>query len=264
LGAAGLGASVRFKWSKLNRVGLQLYTVRGLMERDFEGTLAAVAQVGYKELEFAGYFNHTPRQVHDIVHRHHLTPVGAHIGVEPIEGDWARALADAKTIGLKYLIVADFPENRRRTLDDWRRWGATMTRAGEQSHREGITLGYHNHLIEFTPVEGRRPMDVLLESSDPNYLKIEMDIGWITSAGVDPLEYFTRWPGRFPCVHVKDHNAPGQWTDVGAGTVDWPGILSHHQQAGIKHYFVEHDMDGPGDPMATIRASYQYMSRLNV
>lgn len=234
------------------------------MARDFEGTLAQVARIGYKDVEFAGYFDRTPRQVRDITRRYRLNPVGAHIGTEPIEGDWPRRLAEAREIGHRYLIVADFPGARRRRLDDWRRWGEILTRAGERSQRDGITLAYHNHEYEFARLDNGLPMDALLESSDPRYLKIEMDIGWITSAGGDPLAYFERWPGRFPLVHVKDLDRPGHWTDAGKGTVDWAGIFAHRRQAGIRHYFVEHDFDEPGDQIASITASYEYLSRLDV
>lgn len=266
LGAAGLSA--RFGGARLapvRPIGLQLYTVRTLMPTDFEGTLARIAQIGYTEVEFAGYFDHTPQQVREILRRHHLSAPGAHIGIEPLEGDWARAVADARTIGHKYLIVASIDDSRRRTVDDWRRIGDLFNRAGEASAREGVTLAYHNHEYEFRPVEGRLPLEVLLESTDPRWLKIEMDLYWIRKGGQDALAWFQRWPGRFPLVHVKDMTAEGRMVDVGAGAIDWAAIFAHRRQAGIQHYLVEHDMDEPGgDPIATITNSYRYLSRLDV
>jgi len=246
--------------ARIQRIGLQLYTVRDLMRADLEGTLARVAAIGYKEVEFAGYFGRTPQQVRTVLSRNHLTAPAAHIGIEPLRGDWAKALADARAVGHQYLVVASTPQEDQRSLDAWRRVGELFNRAGEQALGAGITLGYHNHDFEFNRLEGQLPFDVLLESTDPRYLKIEMDLFWIRKGGQDPLAYFQRWPGRFPMVHVKDMAADGRMVDVGAGATDWREIFRHRQQAGIEHYFVEHDE--PGDAIASVTASYRYLNAL--
>ena len=246
---------------RIGRVGVQLYTVRELMRQDFDNTLREVARIGFREVEFAGYFGRTPPQVVMALDRAGLTAPGSHIGLDDLEGDWPRVVADARTMGIRFLIVAWTPRERRRTLDDWRRIGALFTRAGEVAEREGVTFAYHNHDFEFAPLEGQVPFDVLLESSDPRYVKIEMDLFWIRKGGRDPLDYFSRWPGRFPCVHVKDMAADGRMVDVGAGVIDWRSLLSR-RDAGIQHYFVEHDE--PGDPLASIRAGYEYLKRLEL
>ena len=256
------GGSAANGTASLGNIGVQLYTVRELMRRDFEGTLSQVAQIGFREVEFAGYFGRTPQQVRLVLDRAGLTAPGSHIDINLLERDWQRTIADARVMGHRYLIVAWTPAERRRTLDDWRRIGELFTRAGEAAQREGVTFAYHNHDFEFAPLEGRLPFDVLLESSDPRYVKIEMDLFWIRKGGQDPLAYFERWPGRFPCVHVKDMAAGGQMVDVGAGVIDWRGLLSRRRQAGIEHYFVEHDE--PAEPMASIRAGYEYLHRLNL
>lgn len=248
--------------SRIDRVGVQLYTVREAMRRDFEGTLEEVARIGFREVEFAGYFGRTPQQVLLALDRAGLTAPGSHIPLEALEVDWARTVSDARVMGHRYLIVAWTPRERRRTLDDWRRIGELFTRAGEAARREGVTFAYHNHDFEFVPLEGRLPFDVLLEASDPRHVKIEMDLFWIRKGGQDPLAWFERWPGRFPCVHVKDMAADGRMVDVGAGAIDWRGLLSHRRQAGIEHYFVEHDE--PADAMASIRAGYHYLHALNL
>lgn len=246
--------------ARIPRIGVQLYTVRDAMQADFEGTLARVAAIGFREVEFAGYFGRTPGQVRDVLRRYHLSAPAAHIGIEPLRGDWAKALEDARVMGHRYLVVASTPDEDRRTLDDWRRVGDLFNRAGEQALRAGITLAYHNHDYEFVRLEGQLPFDVLLESTDPRYLKIEMDLFWIRKGGQEPVGYFRRWPGRFPMVHVKDMTIDGRMVDVGAGAVDWRGIFAYRRLAGIQHYFVEHDE--PADPMASIAASYRYLSRL--
>ncbi len=262
LAAAGVAARLQPGAARIRPIGVQLYTVRNLMEHDFEGTLAHVAQIGYTEVEFAGYFNHTPEQVRDILHRHHLRSPSAHVPIEAIDSGWQGVLDAAKTIGHEYVTVAWTPQERRRTLDDWRHIGDLYNGAARQAHAAGLGFAYHNHSYEFEPMEGRLPYDVLLESTDPDLVKLEMDLYWITNGGQDPLTYFARYPGRIPMVHVKDQTRDHKMADVGAGSIDWRRIFAQREQAGIKHYFVEHDE--PVNPLASIANSYRYLSRLSV
>jgi sugar phosphate isomerase/epimerase len=247
---------------KLERVGLQLYTVRGLMKQDFEGTLAKVAQIGYREVEFAGYFDHTPADVRAILDRHALASPGAHVSYESTATGWDQVLDAARVIGHRYIIVAWIPESERKDLDAWKRVAERFTKAGEACRRSGLQFAFHNHSYEFQPVAGRLPYDVLLEAADPQLVKMEMDLFWITNGNQDPLAYFRKYPGRFPLVHVKDM-APGadrKMVDVGKGKIDWKSLFAQSQLAGIEHYFVEHDE--PPDPIASIQASYDYLARL--
>lgn len=247
---------------RLGRIGVQLYTVRAAMAKDFEGTLAKVAGIGFQEVEFAGYFGRSPAAVREALHRNGLTSPSAHLPFEGLAGDWERLLEDCKTIGHDYALIAWTPQEARQSLDDWKRIAERFNRAGEAARRMGLTFAYHNHDFEFKPLEGRVPFDLLLESTDPELVRIEMDLYWISYGGADPFAYFTRYPGRFPLVHVKDlkRGAEHPMVDVGAGDIDWKGIFRKHAQAGIKHYFVEHDE--PADAFASIAASYGYLRGL--
>lgn len=247
--------------TRLSRIGVQLYTVRDLMAKDVEGTLAAVAGAGYTEVEFAGYFNKSPADIRAILDRHGLTAPSVHTGsIAP--DDWAKALDAARVVGHKYIVVPWIPVERRKTLDDWRRVAADFNRAAAAAQTAGVQFAYHNHDFEFPLVEGRVPYDVLLAETDPKLVQLEIDLYWITKGGHDPLAYFTRWPGRVPLVHVKDSlGAPDhKMVDVGAGTIDWKRIFARSAQAGIKHYFVEHDQ--PTDPIASITSSCAYLKKL--
>ncbi|MGH7529454.1 MAG: sugar phosphate isomerase/epimerase family protein [Gemmatimonadales bacterium] len=265
---AGIGVAAAFPRaprtayrSRLDRIGLQLYTIRGEMRRDFEGTLARVAEIGYQEVEFAGYFNHAPSAVRALLDRNGLTAPATHVG--SIEPDaWRASLEASRVIGHRYIVVPWIPEERRRTLDDYRRVAEDFNRVAAEAKSAGLQFAYHNHDFEFTPLEGRIPFDVLLEHTDPALVQIELDLYWITKGGQDPLSYFARWPGRITLVHVKDSGgAPAHpQVAVGAGTIDFRRIFSHHEQAGIRHYFVEHDE--PADPFAFLRKSYEYLRRL--
>jgi sugar phosphate isomerase/epimerase len=247
---------------RVQRIGLQLYTVREQMQQDFEGSLAKVAAVGYQEVEFAGYFGCTPEQVRSLVDRHRLVPVSAHIPLAQIRTNWEEVLEAACIIGHDYVVCPWVDEAERRTLDDWKRHAELFNRAGEASQRHAIHFAYHNHDFEFDPIQGKLPYDLLLAETDPKLVKFEMDLYWITKGRQDPLAYFARHPGRFPMVHVKDMDkASGRsFADLGKGTIDFRRIFAQSAQAGIEHYFVEHDQ--PASAFDSIRISYEYLKRM--
>lgn len=244
---------------RLGRIGLQLYTIRKAMERDFEGSLARVARIGYREVEFAGYFDHSADQVRRMLRRHHLAAPSAHISLEDIRTHWERTVADAHTIGHKYLVCA-WINDEDRTVDGYRKVAEEFNRAAETARKADIEFGYHNHSYEFVPVDGQLPYDILLAASDPALVKFELDLFWITKGGADPLAYFAKYPGRFPLVHVKDMSRDGKMVDVGKGTIDFRRIFADREQAGIRHFFVEHDE--PANPFASIASSYAWLRGL--
>lgn len=247
---------------KLDRIGLQLYTVRDEMARDVERTLARVAEIGYREVEFAGYFNREPKALRAALDAVGLSAPSAHVPFEALGDQWPKTFEDAQAIGHRYLVVPWIPEDQRRTLDGYRRVGERFNRAGEAAQAAGLQFGYHNHDFEFPPVEGRVPYDVLLESTDAKLVQMELDLYWIRAAGGDPLAYFARHPGRFTLVHVKDMDGTPKhgMVDVGSGVIDFKGIFARREQAGIRHFFVEHDR--PQSPLDSIRASFEYLRRL--
>ncbi len=269
LGAAALGHALqppapnpepRAPLHRLTRIGLQLYTVRRAMQADVEATLARVAATGYTEVEFAGYFGKSPGEVRAILDRHGLAAPAAHVSMAADQ--WRAALDAAPVIGHRYLVVAGIPAEQRQTLDAYKRVAQDFNRVAAQARAAGLQFAYHNHDFEFAPLEGRLPFDVLLAETDPTLVQLEMDLYWITKGGQDPLAYFARYPGRFPMVHVQDSaGAPEhRMVDVGAGTIDFRKIFARREQAGIRHFFVEHDE--PADAFASIRASYEYLKRL--
>ena len=246
---------------RLDKVGIQLYTVRDQMKADFEGTLAHVAEIGYKEVEFAGYFDHTPADVRAILDRHGLSAPSTHIALGEIDA-WKASLDTAKAIGHEYIVVPWIPQEKRLTLDGWKNVAGVFNRAAQLAHDAGLQFAYHNHDFEFPKLEGQVPYDVLLQNTDPKLVQLEIDLYWLTKGGQDPLSYFSRWPGRIPLVHVKDSaGAPEhKMVDVGQGKIDWKRIFAKREQAGIKHFFVEHDQ--PPQPFQDIAASYRYLSQL--
>jgi sugar phosphate isomerase/epimerase len=261
LAIASTGIRSTPRVARLEKIGLQLYTVRDQMKADFEGTLARVAEIGYKEVEFAGYFNHSPADVRAILDRHGLSAPSTHVG-DMSPDAWKASLDAAHAIGHEYIVVPWIPVERRKTLDDWRQVAADFNRAAKAANDAGIQFAYHNHDFEFPKVEGQVPYDVLLQSTDPKLVQLEIDLYWITKAGQDPLAYFSRWPGRIPLVHVKDSAGPPdhKMVDAGQGKIDWKRIFAKKDQAGIKHAFVEHDQ--PPQPFEDIATSARFLKAL--
>lgn len=248
---------------RIDRIGVQLYTVRDAMERDFEGTLAKVAAIGYREVEFAGYFDHSPKEVRAALDRNRLTSPSSHVSYQIVEKNWPETLESAHVMGQSYVICPWIDESQRKSPGGWKRAAELFNRAGEASQKAGIQFGYHNHSFEFdrgNSVDGKLPYDFLLAETDPKLVKMEMDLCWITAGGQDPLPYFDRYPGRFPLVHVKDWTKDGHMADVGKGDIDWKRIFAQSGKAGIKQYFVEHDE--PKSPFDSLRTSYNFLRDL--
>jgi len=249
--------------AQLARIGIQLYTVRRDLARDVEGTLARLAEIGFTEVEFAGYPQGTGTSLRSILDRHRLTAPSGHVALQSLRADWNRTLDEAASVGQRYVVVAYLDAGERRTIDDWKRVAALFNKAAETAQSRKIRFAYHNHDFEFVPIDGKIGYDVLLAETDPKLVQFEMDLYWITKGGRDPLEYFARYPGRFPLWHVKDMTpAPSRgFADVGKGTIDFKRIFRRAGQAGATHYFYEQDVT-PGSPFDSAKVSYDYLKRL--
>ncbi len=244
----------------LGPLGVQLYTLRREMAKGVDATLARVAEIGYSEVEFAGYFGRSPAEIRSGLAAAGLSSPAAHVDINAVIADWPNTLDLATTIGHQYLVVAFVPNEMRVTLDHWRALADIFNRAADEARRAGIQFAYHNHDFEFAPIDGQIPFDLLCEQTDLALVQIELDLFWIIHGGGDPMAFFERWPGRVPMVHVKDRTEEGVMTEVGAGDIDWPTIFGARALAGMRHYFVEHDQ--PAEGFASVAASYDFLSRL--
>jgi sugar phosphate isomerase/epimerase len=177
-----------------------------------------------------------------------------------LEDQWDSVVDLAGTVGHDYLVVPWIEPANRTSLDDYRAMAERFNRVGERAKEAGLAFGYHNHDFEFEPLDGQIPFDVLVEETDPALVAFEMDLFWIIKAGGDPFTYFRDHPGRFPLVHVKDMSGDGEMVEVGTGSIDFASLFVRSDEAGIRHYFVEHD--NPVDPFESITASYRHLSGL--
>ncbi len=261
---------------QLDRIGLQLYTVRNQMKADMAGTLAQVAKAGYNDVEFAGYFDHTPKQVREMLDANKLTAPAAHLELSMLSAEqWPKTLELAHTIGHKLLVCPWIAEEERSAPGSWEKTAEAFNQAGERVRKAGLQFAYHNHNFEFGGAEGKRGYDVLLQHTDAANVSFEADLFWMTFAGADPLAYMAKYPKRFVSLHLKDM-AKGMTTrstkdnemaigdaaqvDVGQGGIDFAKILEVAPAHGVKYYFVE--QDNAKDPIAMITNSQRYLRGL--
>ena len=275
--ASGAAAAPRpfFRGHRLP-IGLQLYSVAAELRADFDGTLKAVADIGYSTVETAGYAGRSAQALRTAFDAHGLTCPSAHVptrqtGAEPsLSGDLGRLAADLHRLGARHAVMTIFlfPErmtlaprpgeglgemlgrlSAELTLDDWRASADFLNRVGAGLKREGLQLAYHNHNPEFAPLGEGTAYDLLLRETDPALVQFEMDAGWVVAAGHDPVALLQAHPGRFRLMHVKDV-AQGvqpnyafrvQTTSVGQGVIDWPRLLAAAYAAGVREFFVEHE-----------------------
>lgn len=250
------------KANRIERVGLQLYTVRKAMAKDLEGTIAAVAAAGVHELEFAGYYNKPAAWWRAVMGKHGLTTPSTHIGLPATDGAWAPHFEMAKAMEHNWVIVPWLDARALKTADAWKRIADRLNTAGAMAEKAGLNLGYHNHAFEFDPVGDTNGYELLMKHTDPKLVDFELDIYWAVKAGQDPVAMISRWSGRYTCCHVKDAGpAPERaMLEVGAGTIDFHSIIEKGRPQGLRHWFIEHD--NPHDPIASVRASALAMTQL--
>ena len=258
------------------KIGLQLYTMRNDISSDgVESVLQRVAKIGYKWMEGFGYedrkiLGKTPQEIKSLIEGlgmtmpscHAVTEVSTSGGKQAIMDQMKTTAEDIKAAGAEYLVWAFLQEQDRKTLDDYKRHIDTWNQFGQVCKDTGIQFAYHNHWFEFEDLEGQKPYDMILAGTDPDLVKLELDLYWITKAGSDPVEYFNKAPGRFPMWHVKDmDNTPEKnFTEVGNGVIDFARIFAQRDKAGMKYFFVEQDQTQK-TPFESIEISYKYLQQ---
>lgn len=278
-------------------IGLQLYTLGQAPYRDLDGTLRAVAGIGYRIVESVGFMKRTATEFRAALDRAGLSCPSAHIplqadtgGGPSLAGDLGRLAAEMHRLGAEYVVVPIFAvpasiggprpgedgvaylsrAGRQMQADDWRRLAALLDEKGAALKREGLKLAYHNHNVEFARHGSKSAYELLLENTEPGVVWFEMDVGWVAAAGVDPIALLRAHRHRFRLMHVKDLEAstvPNNAfrmdpADVGAGTLDWKRILPVGYEVGVRYYYVEQEAPFAGPRMEAARTDYQYLARL--
>ena len=270
--------------------GAQLFAIQGELEADLDGTLREIARFGYAEVEAANLPDKAgATALKCALDRAGLGCRSAHFHTPVLLGDIAGAIEIAQALGVEYMIsstpwVSD-PSRRRSsanpqrdfldlmqslTLDDWK-WNAEQfNRIGEQVRQAGLQFGYHNHGFDFRISDGKIAFEELLRLTDPAYVAIEMDCGWVVNAGYDPVDLLQRYPGRVQLLHLKDIEKKEPTTEfdirsvaVGRGAIDWKSVLGAAQAAGVAGYFVELEPPFARPPMEQLEASHAFLRSIN-
>ncbi|MBQ7687822.1 MAG: sugar phosphate isomerase/epimerase [Clostridia bacterium] len=269
-------------------IGLQLYSVRNEMEKDFAGTLKKVADMGYKGVEFAGLFGRAPAEIRALLAENGLTAVSAHVPLADMLADMDKVLADYKEIGCGYLAIPYVDEKYRPGTPDYPETLKKIEALGKKCAENGVTLMYHNHDFEFVKVDGKYGLDLMYETVPAEYLQTELDTCWVNVGGEDPAKYIEKYSGRTPVVHLKDFVMQGRekpkklydligiedasedaaeedfsFKPVGYGVQDMPAIIAASVASGAEWLVVEQDKPDTGNTeLSAVRKSIDYLRKL--
>ncbi|HUN83237.1 MAG TPA: TIM barrel protein [Terracidiphilus sp.] len=253
-------------------IGLQLYSVRNLLPKDFDGTLRQLHEAGYRVVEAAGYFNKPATDFRHAMDHAGLRCLSSHLTLALLRSQLDQSIEYAHGLGLEYIICSsaggvhrDPSAKGELTLDDWRYVASEFNRVGEKIKAAGMTFGVHNHTPEFAMENGTLVYDELLRLTDPRFVVFEMDCGWVVASGHNPVDYLNKMPERFPLMHVKDmvRDPDNEYHSVvlGHGVIDYGPIM--RAATGLKYYFIEQE-EFAGDPMTELREDAAYMRKLSV
>ncbi|MBB4903811.1 sugar phosphate isomerase/epimerase family protein [Actinophytocola algeriensis] len=237
-----------------DKISIQLYTLRSILENDLEGTLDALADIGYRKVELAGTYGRSAEEFRKLLDARRIKATSTHVG---IDGDIDQAIADAKVLGNRRSNVAwaNFG-----TIAEWETFADRLEAAGKAYRRAGIGFGYHNHDHEFQAIDGVRPYDVLTRRTSRRNVSLEMDLYWVVVAGADPVREFYKIAGRVKQYHVKDRAPDGGFADLGEGNIDFRRIFRATRPLEVEEYIVENDQ--PVDALKCAETGYNYLANL--
>lgn len=275
MGAALLASGPRAFAAGPVPLGLQLYTVRADLARDYEGTMKALHGFGIRHVQanltMAGKSSAEQKKLYDSLG---IRWESIHAGGDQLRKTLDATIAEAKGVGIRNITCSFplYPLDRAQImagpgLDDWKRNAEAFNQCGAACKKAGMSFGYHNHNLEFRKVGDVVPYDLLLKETDPALVQMEMDIGWVVAGGADPVAYLTQYPARFHSLHIKDLKDQGIPNTnmkmvsaiIGKGIVPWSKVLPAAHKASVERAFLE--IEEPYDPsaMEMVRQSFVYL-----
>lgn len=284
----------------MKKIGIQLFSLPRLLEADFRSAVKMLAQLGYREIELygpypfstneakvgwkaitatlgfsgSGYFGHSAGEVKEILRENNIKTPSIHTDLTTLQNNMNELGEAGHTLGFKYVGLPAIPQDKRKSLDDYKRMADEFNRIGAQAQKAGLKFSYHNHGYGLKEMDGQIPLNLILENTDPILVFFEMDLFWTVAGGADPVSYLKSYPHRYHLMHVKDMKEkkqfsgdggePSQWielfpymTTAGDGVIDLKSILTEAQKAGVKHFFVEQDM--VAEPKVALKRSIDYL-----
>lgn len=242
------------------QVGLQLYTVRDELARDYAGTIRRVGEIGYTAVEMAGYGGMAAPQLKALLDESGLRAASTHVGLTALQENLDAEIEYSLAIGCAYLVLPSLPQDLRNAAA-LRELAPRLTQIGRRCKEYGLAFAYHDHDWEFGTAEGHYLLDILLDHSDPGAVSLELDLYWAAFAGADPVAYLQRRADRVRLLHLKDLGADRRYTEVGEGSLDFAAIFAAADQAGVPWGIVE--LDNPTGPsLESARLSLQNLRRM--
>lgn len=272
---AGIAATPSFAFSKLAKppVGLQLYSLRDIIKNDIKGIIEKVAAIGYKEVETYGYslkngfWGLDAKQFAALLKANGITSPSGHFAMDNFmagnSSDELKSYIEAANLlGSEYVTVPYLGVEIRKSADDYKKVALRLNEAAVLCKASGLKLAYHNHDFEFKKFGDISGYDILLKETDKKLVDFELDLYWAAQSGVNPIDLFKANPNRFTMWHVKDMDKVNKNlnTEIGKGAVDFKSIFKGAKQAGVKHYFVEHEHNYKPDELSSIQESFRYVN----
>lgn len=256
---------------KEKAIGVQLYSVRDDIRKDFDGTMKALREIGYKRYESYGYrdgkfFGKTPKEIKQYMVDLGSVMTGSHTGSGLLEADdqsgwdyWKKNAEDTAEAGCKWIVQAGYPVKQLQSVSNIQRLAEQFNRCGEIARANGLKFAFHNHVEEFHKIEGRVPYDILLENTDKSLVTFQIDTAQMVYGGFQPHDYIRNHPGRFANWHLKDANPDGEGsTEFGEGLVDFEALFAVAGQAGLEDYYVEQERYNM-TPIEALRFDYEFL-----
>lgn len=297
LGGPSLAAETK------QRFGIQLFSLPKLLEADVHKAIALLAQMGYREVEpygpysfsapealarwkavspslgftGSGYFGLSGSEFKALLASHGMTAPSMHTDFSTLDKNMKQLGEAGRELGFTYVGLPSIPEDRRKTLDGYKRMADTFNRIGKEAKAAGVRFAYHNHGYGLQPLEGVIPVEYLLANTDPELVFFEMDLYWTLAGGADPIEYLRKHPGRYRLMHVKDMQGrrrfsgdggnSTQWIELfpymvsaGEGSLDLKAVIEQGRKSGVEHFFVE--QDNVANPEVALKKSIDHLTRL--
>lgn len=246
----------------LTGIGVQLYLLRGAMQRDVEGTLARIAELGFREVEWWGNYGRSPEALRTLLDRNGLTSPAVHVDTRDLAPErLSRTLASAEAMGQRWLVVP-WTDAAQRTTEGYTELAQLLSMAGRAGAPRGVRAAFHNHDFDFAPRDGGTLWEVLARESDPAVVDLELDCYWAFKSGHDPLAVLRAHGNRIVHLHIKDSMGPPEhrMVDAGAGVLDWKAIITEGTARGVRHVYVEHD--SPADAWESASAGLGHLKAL--
>ncbi len=242
--------------------GVQLYSFRDAMAKDAKGTLAKIASLGIKEIETAKsqkghYYGLSPLEMKAVCEALGMKLKSGHVH---LDANFDKTIEEAVASGQEYLICSSMP-SKDQTVDNYKKVADEFNKAGEACNKAGVKFGYHNHEYEFESENGTVLYDVLMDNTQPDLVHMELDLGWVIIAEKDPLDYFEKYPGRFPLWHLKDMDMKKkESTELGKGGLDIRSMMKHKELSGVEHIFIEQE-EYASTPFESMEYNMNYLKK---